>query len=137
MATVSEKISDVELYLNPNAVKVVADSQQLALYFSRAPIPWHRDLLADSNANKSELTAFLETQNQVQKHIGIYAYRVALLRAFSGWEPRPIEKIEKLEQLRVLSQGHRIHVEEACAAVPGGVDTEEDLNRVRALIAAL
>lgn len=129
VATVSEKIEMPDVYQNPNAVKVVADNTGLALYFSRASIPWNRDLM--QTLNEEELKAFLDSQRHVQKHIGIYAYRVSLLRAFSGWEMSALEKIEKLEQLRIMAQGHRIHVEEACEPVPGGIDTPEDLALVR------
>lgn len=137
VATVSEKIEDLDTYLNPNAVKVVADNTGLALYFSRASIPWNRDLLADSTNNKALISEFLSANAEVQKHVGIYAYRVSLLNAFAYWEPTSLEKIEKLEQLRIMAYGHRIHVQEACLPVPGGIDTPEDLEKVRALLPGL
>lgn len=134
VATVSEAVVDIATYLNPNAVKVVADNQQRALYFSRATMPWNRDLLADVEAHEAQLAAFLE-QGSVQKHIGIYAYRVDLLKAFVTWPEAALETIEKLEQLRIMANGKRIHVEAACAPVPGGIDTMEDLLALRAILA--
>lgn len=127
VATLSEPVVSSEDFLNPNVVKVVADHQGLALYFSRAAMPWPRDAFALSKANLPPFDYF-------QRHIGIYAYRVNLLDQFVSWPVAPLEAIESLEQLRVLWNGHRIHVQEAVAKVPGGVDTEEDLERVRSLI---
>ncbi len=96
---------------DPNAVKVVTDADGLALYFSRAPIPWSR-----------------EGQTvRAQRHIGIYGYRVGLLKAFAQWERSDLERIEQLEQLRVLHHGGRISVYRAVTAPGIGVDTREDL----------
>ncbi len=123
VATLSEPIHSVEDFCNPNIVKAVSDEQGIALTFSRAPVPWPRD-------------AFAKNQNELpegfvpQRHIGIYAYRVALLNRFVTWDVAPIEATESLEQLRVLWHGEKIHLDEACAEVPGGVDTPEDLQRV-------
>jgi 3-deoxy-manno-octulosonate cytidylyltransferase (CMP-KDO synthetase) len=128
MATLSEPIHSLEDFRNPNIVKVVKDNKGKALYFSRAPIPWPRDHFA-----KSEI-AMLPENFPAQRHIGIYAYRVSLLNDFVTWPQADLEKIESLEQLRVLANGHAIHVEEACMVVPGGVDTEEDLVRVRRIL---
>jgi len=128
MATLSEPIHSLSDFRNPNIVKVVADTNGRALYFSRAPIPWARDHFA--NANVTELPVdFI-----AQRHIGIYAYRVGLLHKFVTWSPAPLEKIESLEQLRVMWNGQVIHVAEALVAVPGGVDTEEDLQRIKLLL---
>jgi 3-deoxy-manno-octulosonate cytidylyltransferase (CMP-KDO synthetase) len=127
VATLSEPISAVADCFNPNIVKVVCDADGLALYFSRAPIPWGRDTYG---TGAPELPA---TQ-LVQRHLGIYAYRVSLLHEFVCWPMAALESFEKLEQLRVLVNGHRIHVAPACKAVPGGVDTEADLEQVRALM---
>lgn len=128
VATLSEPIHSLDDFRNPNIVKVVADQQGRALYFSRAPIPWPRDHFASA-----EVTG-LPAQFPAQRHIGIYAYRVALLDRFVTWPQAQLEKIESLEQLRVLASGEFIHIEEACAQVPGGVDTEADLLRVKALL---
>jgi 3-deoxy-manno-octulosonate cytidylyltransferase (CMP-KDO synthetase) len=128
VATLSEPIHNLEDFRNPNIVKVVADQRGNALYFSRAPIPWPRDYFAQAN-----VTA-LPADFPAQRHIGIYAYRVALLNRFITWPQAALEKIESLEQLRVLANGEYIHIAEACAQVPGGVDTEADLLRIKALL---
>ncbi|MGQ9425197.1 3-deoxy-manno-octulosonate cytidylyltransferase [Gilvimarinus sp. F26214L] len=127
VATLCEAIPDAATFRDPNAVKVVRDNNNRALYFSRAPIPWPRDQFA-ADAEGSE------TPPAAYRHIGIYAYRVKLLHDFVTWPMAPLENIEKLEQLRVLWQGRRIHVDEASATVPGGVDTAADLERVRSLM---
>jgi 3-deoxy-manno-octulosonate cytidylyltransferase (CMP-KDO synthetase) len=128
VATLSEPIHSLEDFRNPNIVKVVADQQGRALYFSRAPIPWPRDHFAQADVSS------LPADFPAQRHIGIYAYRVALLNRFVTWPQAMLEKIESLEQLRVLANGEAIHIAEACAQVPGGVDTEADLLRVKALL---
>ena len=128
VATLSEPIHNLEDFRNPNIVKVVADQRGNALYFSRAPIPWPRDYFAQANVSA------LPADFPAQRHIGIYAYRVALLNRFITWPQATLEKIESLEQLRVLANGEAIHIAEACAQVPGGVDTEADLLRIKALL---
>lgn len=128
VATLSEPISSLADFRNPNIVKVVADHAGRALYFSRAPIPWPRDHFSAGEVSH------LPEAFPCQRHIGIYAYRVDLLNRFVTWPQAPLEIIESLEQLRVLWQGDVIHVAEACASVPGGVDTEADLLRVKALL---
>ena len=104
-------------------VKLVANQQQLALYFSRAPIPWDRDNFALSLTELPADTVFC-------RHIGIYAYRTAQLNHFVRWPVAPLEAIEKLEQLRFMWNNVAIHVAEALEPVPGGVDTESDLQAV-------
>lgn len=129
MGTAAHAIETVEEFVNPNVVKVVTDAQGLALAFSRAPLPWWRDGFAQG------ITA-LPTQPAPLRHIGIYSYRAAFLRAFPRLAPAPIERCEALEQLRALWHGHRIAVH-VTAQPPGpGVDTPEDLARVRARFAA-
>ena len=128
VATLSEPIHSLADFRNPNIVKVVADQRGRALYFSRAPIPWPRDHFAQADVQQ------LPVDFPAQRHIGIYAYRVALLDRFVTWPQAALEKIESLEQLRVLANGEAIHIAEACAQVPGGVDTEADLQRVKALL---
>ena len=130
MATLSEPIHSLFDFRNPNVVKVVADVNGRALYFSRAPIPWARDHFANVDVNE------LPANFIAQRHIGIYAYRVGLLHKFVTWSPAPLEKIESLEQLRVIWNGQVIHIAEALVSVPGGVDTEEDLQRVKLLLEA-
>jgi 3-deoxy-manno-octulosonate cytidylyltransferase (CMP-KDO synthetase) len=126
MATLYETTSDLNDILDPNVVKVVTDAEQRALYFSRAPIPWARD---DFSAQPPRLPAGVT----YKRHLGIYGYRVELLHRFVAWPPAPLELVEKLEQLRVLWHGESIHIEAACEAIPPGIDTEQDLARVRAL----
>lgn len=129
VATLCEPISELASFINPNVVKVVSAANGLAHYFSRAPIPWPRDAFANGAlAIPGGLPA--------ARHIGIYAYRVAALRAYVGWPAAPLEVIESLEQLRFLANGVAIHVAAACAEVPGGVDTQADLDAVIAQVAA-
>ncbi|MBV0932145.1 3-deoxy-manno-octulosonate cytidylyltransferase [Marinobacterium weihaiense] len=128
IATLSEPIETVEALLNPNVVKVITDHQGMALYFSRAPMPWPRD-------------AFMQSQDTLpqgfdwQRHIGLYAYRVKMLNDFVAWPPAPLEQTECLEQLRALWNGVGIHVAAADEAPPAGVDTPEDLARIAKLMA--
>lgn len=124
-ATLCEPLSSREDCFNPNIVKVVSDEKGLALYFSRAPIPWDRDAFSQANQSVPHLA---------RRHIGIYAYRVSLLHQFVQWPQAALESIEKLEQLRILAHAHKIHVATACEAVPGGVDTPEDLQRLNAAL---
>jgi 3-deoxy-manno-octulosonate cytidylyltransferase (CMP-KDO synthetase) len=126
IATLSEPIEDIESLLNPNVVKVVTDRNGLAMYFSRAPIAWPRDAF---NHDKTTMP----TGFNWQRHIGIYAYRVGLLNSFVTWEPADVENTECLEQLRALWNGAKIHVAVANELPPAGVDTPEDLERLRAL----
>src|SRR5690606_2607281 len=128
VATLAEPIHTYADFINPNIVKVVSDHRGCALYFSRAPIPWPRDHFAQDKVNT------LPDDFPSRRHIGIYAYRVGLLNRFVQWPPAPLEKIASLEQLRVLWQGAMIHVADACAPVPGGVDTLNDLQRVKAIL---
>jgi 3-deoxy-manno-octulosonate cytidylyltransferase (CMP-KDO synthetase) len=129
IATLSEFITDVDQLFDPNAVKVVSDLQGFALYFSRAPIPWDRDNFQPGKKPVLQPGAW-------SRHIGIYAYRVGFLHQFIQWPVGHLEKIEKLEQLRAMENGVRIHVANTCENIPAGVDTEEDLERVRNLILA-
>jgi 3-deoxy-manno-octulosonate cytidylyltransferase (CMP-KDO synthetase) len=124
IATLYEPIESIKDVFNPNIVQVVTDRNDFALYFSRAPIPYARDAFAKSQEKMPEGVQF-------KRHIGIYAYRVNLLNNFVKWEEAPIETTECLEQLRALWNGAKIHVALADEIPPGGVDTEEDLERVR------
>lgn len=129
-ATLSHVIRRKSEFLDKSAVKVVSDSCGQALYFSRAPIPWPRDLKFESKL-ESELEEELPASFSPQRHIGIYAYRAALLMQFVTWPKSPLEELESLEQLRILHNSEKIHVEPSCESVPAGVDTPEDLERVR------
>ena len=126
MATLSVPIQDAEEAFNPNAVKVVTDKDGYALYFSRASIPWDRDRFAKSRE---------QIGSHYQRHIGIYAYRAGFIQRYVDWAPSVLEQVEALEQLRVLWYGEKIHVAQALQAPPVGVDTQADLDKVRALLA--
>lgn len=129
IATLCERLSDAASVFNPNVVKVVFDCRGMAHYFSRAPVPWARDAW-QGPAGSAEARALPQGVDYF-RHIGIYGYRVSLLRSFVTWPPAPTEVTESLEQLRALYNGARIHVEEACRVPPAGVDTEQDLERLR------
>lgn len=129
IATLAEPITEVQALFNPNVVKVVSDETGLALTFSRAPLPWARDAFAASREQLPEGVPY-------RRHIGIYAYRAGFLQDFVTWGPCWLEKTESLEQLRALWHGVRIHVADALEAPPTGVDTPEDLARVRRLLGA-
>ena len=127
MATLYEHIQQAAQVFDPNVVKLVADEQGRALYFSRAPIPWYRD---GFQQNRQQLPEGIN----YKRHIGIYAYRAALLNRFVRWPVAALESVEKLEQLRAMANGITIQVAEACAAIPAGVDTQADLDYVRSLL---
>ena len=127
MSTAAHPIQSQAEFVDPNVVKVVTDRHSHALYFSRAPIPWWRD-------GKGQLPAADDCP--VWRHIGIYGYRAGFLRAFPSLLVSPLERVESLEQLRVLWHGQCIAVHRASSAPGMGVDTPEDLARVRALLAA-
>ncbi|MBR9907942.1 MAG: 3-deoxy-manno-octulosonate cytidylyltransferase [Gammaproteobacteria bacterium] len=126
MATLAVPIHSLDEVTSPHAVKVVTDVNGYALYFSRAPIPYERDGLTQSKLG--ELADY-------RRHIGIYAYRAGFVWRYVEWEPSPLEQIESLEQLRVLWYGERIHVAEAIANPPAGIDTPADLARANQVVA--
>jgi len=124
MTTLSADLTDGAQLFDPNVVKLVTDAKGYALYFSRAPIPWDRDRFSTGENLPQQVQGYA-------RHIGLYAYRAGFLARFVGWEPAPLERVESLEQLRVLWQGERIHVSRA-SEMPGvGIDTPEDLERAR------
>lgn len=127
IATAVHPIATAAAFFDPNVVKVVPDAQGCASYFSRAPIPYARDAFA---ATKAGLPAGFPAL----RHIGIYAYRVAYLRRFAGLAQTPAERFEALEQLRALGHGHRIVLVFWNEPVEAGVDTPEDLTRVREVL---
>jgi len=129
IATAAHRLTTVEDFFSTNVVKVVCDSRGRALYFSRAPIPWDRDQFAD---RRDALPADLPAR----RHIGLYAYRVSFLRRFSQLAASPLERCESLEQLRALWHGYPVQVVSVDNAPAPGVDTPEDLERVRRLFDA-
>ncbi len=134
MGTAAHPIDSLTDYRNPNVVKVVCDAKGLASYFSRAPIPFSRDhgdeAWWQTAAPKAGHTGFTPL-----RHIGIYSYKAGFLREFPQLAPAPTEAMEQLEQLRALWHGHRIAVHITPDAPGAGVDTPEDLERVRAVFA--
>ena len=124
VATLRHTIESIRDALDPNLVKVVADKAGYALYFSRAPIPWHRGIFPDKTPEQLEMFY----------HVGMYAYRGDFLQHYQELTPCQLEKIEGLEQLRVLYHGFKIIVKEAKANTPPGVDTEVGLAKVRKLL---
>ena len=137
MSTAAHAIRQLADFCNPNVVKVVTDAHQMALYFSRAPIPWWRDgQSATPNSDQGSIPFTELPSPPPLRHVGIYAYRAGFLAKFPLLPPAPIEQLESLEQLRALWHGHRIAVY-TTAQTPGpGVDTPEYLQRVRALLGA-
>ena len=121
-------ISEHDQARDPNVVKVVTGRDGCALYFSRSEIPHAR--------NPATVHAAARGQHAWKRHIGLYAYRAGALRSFAAMAPSPLEATEKLEQLRFLESGHRIVMAEACEFIPEGVDTPDDLERTRKLLAA-
>lgn len=128
VATACHPIPDYETWTNPNVVKVVCDRAGYALYFSRAPIPWPRDRLARGQTSGTERWGL--------RHIGLYAYRAGFVAEYAAQPACPLEEAEALEQLRVLWHGGRIAVHETAEAPAAGVDTADDLERVRRYFAA-
>ena len=129
IATLCTPITSVQEFLDPNVVKVVTARDDVAMYFSRAPIPWHRDGAPQGLSSQTSILG-------ARRHLGIYAYRVSALREVTAMQPGDLEVTERLEQLRALQAGMRIVVGIA-RQVPGiGVDTPEDLARIRALWAS-
>ncbi|MDO4700033.1 MAG: 3-deoxy-manno-octulosonate cytidylyltransferase [Moraxella sp.] len=123
MATLCEVIDNFEDFYKTSVVKVVKDNQQRALYFSRLPIPFDRDGNLKNELGNKPKNAF--------RHLGLYAYRVSLLKAFVRWQTGTLETLESLEQLRVLENGKRIAIDVAKVNLPLGVDTPEDLARLQ------
>lgn len=123
IATLAAEINDPEEIFNPNAVKVVLNKNGYALYFSRAPIPWERDMFTRSGGTPSGKLPYL-------RHIGMYAYTVDFLNRYCLWDASKLESVESLEQLRILWHGEAIRVEIVAQTPAAGVDTQEDLQRV-------
>lgn len=128
IATLATPIRSLHEFMDPNAVKVVAAANGRALYFSRAPIPWPRDIAPDGFGSQTGFGAAL-------RHVGLYAYRVGALRQLAAWPPSPLETAERLEQLRAMENGLAIAVAVAVEAPGPGVDTEADALAVERLLA--
>jgi 3-deoxy-manno-octulosonate cytidylyltransferase (CMP-KDO synthetase) len=122
ICTLYAPVTDEAELRNPNAVKLVTDAHGRVLYFSRAPIPWARDGLTAASLALAK------------RHIGLYAYRVSVLKQFVTWPLSPLEDTEKLEQLRAMHNGIALHAERCCEFIPPGVDTAADLEHVRQLL---
>jgi 3-deoxy-manno-octulosonate cytidylyltransferase (CMP-KDO synthetase) len=127
IATAIAPLSLLEEFLDPNCVKALRAGDGRALYFSRAPVPWPRDNVSGGRPNGFK---------GAWRHIGIYAYRVRSLLQFASWVPTPLELTEKLEQLRALEHGMHIHLVTLDEPPPAGVDTPQDLERIRSLLAS-
>ena len=127
MSTVCARITTAAELFDPHIVKVVRDENDMAVYFSRASIPWDRDAFAST-------TEVLPENSVHFRHIGLYAYRVGFLRQYIQWPQCDLEKMESLEQLRAIWHGHRIHVAEALEIPLAGVDTERDLEMVKSYL---
>lgn len=128
LATLCTAIESLEEFLNPNVVKVVYADDATALYFSRAPIPWHRDSAVAGIASQTEFKG-------AQRHLGIYAYRVAALLRLTQLPPGTLEQAESLEQLRAQQAGMRIVVAPAVAHPGMGIDTPQDIEKIRQMVA--
>ena len=124
MSTLCEPIHQLEEFQRDSIVKVVMSNRNEALYFSRATIPYDRDGAKDAHA---------KLHDQAFRHLGLYAYRVKLLQEYVTWQQGHLERLESLEQLRVLENGHRIAIAIAAANLPPGVDTQADLDRLNAM----
>ena len=127
VTTLSAPVTEREMLFDPHVVKVITDKLGYAIYFSRSPIPWHRDEFMQASSRLPQGVGFF-------RHIGLYAYRADFLHRYVGWPPSPIEQAESLEQLRVLWQGERIHVSVAHELPSHGVDTQCDLEKSEALL---
>jgi 3-deoxy-manno-octulosonate cytidylyltransferase (CMP-KDO synthetase) len=135
IVTTWEPIDSIDDLLNPDLVKVVLDEDENAVYFSRSPVPYPRDAVKSYGSLQSAWENERELRQLFRKHTGLYVYRRDVLLEFTNWPQSQPEKIEALEQLRALAHGVKIKVVPACAASTG-VDTVEDLERVRELVAA-
>ncbi|OGT43083.1 MAG: 3-deoxy-manno-octulosonate cytidylyltransferase [Gammaproteobacteria bacterium RIFCSPHIGHO2_12_FULL_40_19] len=127
VATLATKLKKADDLFNPNVVKVILNHRNYAMFFSRAPIPWERDRFATLKPDEMEK---LKLADCYYRHIGIYAYRAGFLETYMNWPPSLMERLESLEQLRILWNGFKIHVGITDIAVPAGVDTQADLDRV-------
>ncbi|MBV53857.1 MAG: 3-deoxy-manno-octulosonate cytidylyltransferase [Coxiellaceae bacterium] len=126
VASLCSPIQSSEELFNPNVVKVVLNRRHYAIYFSRAPMPWHRDSITSPGE--------MVVTQQHYRHVGMYGYRVSFLEDYAKWSDSPLESIEQLEQLRIIWNGGRIHMKVYDQNLPLGVDTEDDFKAVLELI---
>ncbi|WP_226806863.1 3-deoxy-manno-octulosonate cytidylyltransferase [Candidatus Vallotia cooleyia] len=140
IATAAHPLFKLAEIFNPNIVKVVLDARGIALYFSRAPIPWLRDAYQsqwspeNGAASILNVTQLLASSDVIYRHVGLYAYRASFLRRYPKLSKSPVEIVEALEQLRAMWHGERIAVLLIPHALPVGVDTPADLKRVREML---
>lgn len=134
MATLAVKIDQMEELFNPNVVKVLTDQNDFVLYFSRAAIPWNRDQFARLKKDEMDQAQWDLAKMGYLRHIGLYAYRASFIRQYVQWKPTALEQIESLEQLRVLWHGEKIHLQLAKEVPAVGVDTLDDLIKVRQIL---
>ena len=132
MSTCAHPVESLADWLNPNVVKVIGDERGRALYFSRAPIPFARDAMKGFPGQLPGTLPVFPAGAEPLRHIGLYAYRAGFLRPSSTLPPAPIERVEALEQLRVLAAGHPIALVRVDEAPPAGIDTPADLEAARA-----
>ena len=135
IATLCTVVDNIEDLLNPHLVKVVADDHGFALYFSRAPIPWNRDQFAESLQQMPKILDLKQLEAAYYCHMGIYAYRAGFLKTYVQLPQSILEKTEALEQLRALSNGYKIHVGVTSRDESIGIDTADDYQKVRELMA--
>lgn len=135
VATLGTPIKTMDELFDPNVVKVILNYRHFAIYFSRAPIPWNRDHFSDLNEKKNLNGTLISDLTNYYRHIGLYAFRAGFLETFANWSTPFIEKTEDLEQLRILHNGYKIHVGLTELQVPTGVDTKQDLEHLRAVLA--
>lgn len=133
VSTASEPMERAEDVLSPDVVKVITDERGFALYFSRSPVPYPREAVRSHGSLAAALAAEPSLLETFRKHTGLYVYRRAFLLEYARWPQSALERAESLEQLRVLERGHKIRVVEA-ASPSVGVDTEDDLRRVRKIM---
>ncbi|EKD45203.1 MAG: hypothetical protein ACD_70C00024G0004 [uncultured bacterium] len=132
VATLATPLKNSKELFNPNVVKVIFNYRNVAIYFSRAPIPWERDRFSEIwTQTRAVASESIQIADAYYRHIGLYAYRAEFLETYSSWSACALEQLESLEQLRILWNGYRIHVGLTDVSVPAGVDTPADLERVR------
>jgi 3-deoxy-manno-octulosonate cytidylyltransferase (CMP-KDO synthetase) len=131
VATFAMRLKNANDLFDPNVVKVILNHRNYAMFFSRAPIPWERDRFASLTPDEREKLKLVDCY---YRHIGMYAYRAGFLENYMNWSPSLMETLESLEQLRILWNGFKIHVGITDNAVPAGVDTQADLDRVRSQV---